>query len=161
MSQSQASQFSDHYPSSIFEENPVDTLSFLTSDSLFDLDRRETPNPTPEVNSTRLVVSPPIPRILERVGPLNKKLYILWTEMVNEDFVAWWLKTEYGSKTKRNIFKGKRNAECWDYFHQVAAIQDGSPKVMCKNCDHILAHPADRHRGTSTMNRHHLQAVTC
>ncbi|KAJ5215229.1 uncharacterized protein N7498_001636 [Penicillium cinerascens] len=32
---------------------------------------------------------------------------------------------------------------------------------MCKQCDHILAHPADRHRGTSTMNRHFLQAATC
>lgn len=81
--------------------------------------------------------------------------------MVNEDFVIWWLKTEYGSKVKRNIFEVKHNAECWDHFHQIATIQDGSPKVICKNCDHILAHPADKHRGTSTMNRHYSQAGAC
>ncbi|KAJ5378259.1 uncharacterized protein N7496_005668 [Penicillium cataractarum] len=56
---------------------------------------------------------------------------------------------------KRNIFKGRRNAECWDHFYQVATIQDGSPKVICKNCDHILTHPTDKRRGTSTMNRHY------
>jgi hypothetical protein len=161
MSQNQASQFSDHYPSSVFEDNPMDTLSFLASDRPFSLDGRETPTSTPDVNFIRPVIPPPIPETLERVGPPKRKNYILWTEMVNEDFVAWWLKTEYGSEMKRNIFEGKRNAECWDHFHQVAAIQDGSPKVICKNCDHILAHPADKHQGTSTMNRHYSHAGAC
>jgi hypothetical protein len=32
---------------------------------------------------------------------------------------------------------------------------------MCKRCDHILSHPADRHRGTSSMNKHYLQGVNC
>lgn len=165
MSQSQASsQFSDHYPSSAFEDNPVDTLSFFTSDGPFNFDGREsgeTPTSTHDINFIRPVIPPVIPETLERIGPSKRKNYILWTEMVNEDFVIWWLKTEYGSKVKRNIFEGKHNAECWDHFHQIAAIQDGSPKVICKNCDHILAHPADKHRGTSTMNRHYSQAGAC
>ncbi|KAJ5685107.1 hypothetical protein N7536_007726 [Penicillium majusculum] len=113
------------------------------------------------MNFTRPTVPLLIPDTLERVGPFGKRKYILWTEMMNEDFVAWWLKTEYGSAIKRNIFDGKRQASAWDHFHQVAAIHDGSPKVMCKSCDHVLAHPADRHRGTSTMNRHHSQAAAC
>jgi hypothetical protein len=74
-------------------------------------------------------VIPPIiletlPETLERVGPPKRRNFILWTEMVNEDFIVWWLKTEYGSKMKRNIFERKRNAECWDHFYQAAAIQD-------------------------------------
>lgn len=162
MLQSQASsQFSDHYPSSAFEDNPRDTLSFFTIDGQFNLDRCETPISTPEVNLLRPVIPPVIPETLERVGPPKRKNYIRWTEMVNEDFIVWWLKTEYGSKMKRNIFEGKRNADCWDHFHQVAAVQDGSPKVICKNCDHILAHPADKRLGTSTMNRHLSQAGAC
>ncbi|KAJ5521005.1 hypothetical protein N7463_001458 [Penicillium fimorum] len=61
MSQSHASQFSDNYPSSIFEDNPVDTLSFLTSDGPFNLDGVETPTSTPSVSFTRPVVPIPIP----------------------------------------------------------------------------------------------------
>jgi hypothetical protein len=90
----------------------MDTLSFLTSDRPFSLDGRETLTSTPNVNFIRLVIPPPIPETLERVSPLKRKNYILWTEMANKDFVAWWLKTEYGSEMKRNIFEGKRNAEC-------------------------------------------------
>jgi len=61
----------------------------------------------------------------------------------------------------RNIFESKRQAECWRYFHQIAAIQDGAPKVMCKICDYILNHPADGHRGTFSMNKHYSQGVKC
>ncbi|KAJ5355553.1 uncharacterized protein N7496_012765, partial [Penicillium cataractarum] len=150
--------FSDQYPLSAFEDNPRDTFSFFTSDGLFNLDGRETLTSTPNVNLLRPAIPPVIPETLERVGPPKRKNYILWTEMANEDFIVWWLKTEYGSKMKRNIFEGRRNAECWDHFYQVATIQDGSPKVICKNCDHILAYPADKRRGTSTMNRHYSQA---
>jgi hypothetical protein len=77
MSQSQASQFSDHYPSSVFEDNPRDTLSFFTSDGLFNLDGRETPISTPDVNLLRPVIPPVIPETLERVGPPKRKDYIL------------------------------------------------------------------------------------
>ena len=117
MSQSQASQFSDHYPSSIFEDNPLDNLSFLPSDSLQLLNPgtsygQKTPNSTPDVNFTRPGLPLSIPEILKRVGPQKKKIYILWTEMVNHEFVTWWLNTEYGSQMKRNIFESKHQAEC-------------------------------------------------
>ncbi|KAL2012475.1 hypothetical protein VTN00DRAFT_5193 [Thermoascus crustaceus] len=48
--------------------------------------------------------------------------------MVNDKFITWWLKTEFESQIKQNIFKNKHQAECWKHFHQVTAIQDGSPK---------------------------------
>ncbi|KAJ6134818.1 hypothetical protein N7523_001140 [Penicillium sp. IBT 18751x] len=134
MSQSHASQFSDNYPSSIFEDHPVEALSFLTSDGPFNLDGGETPISTPSVTFTRPTVPILIPQTLERVGPCGRKKYILWTEMFNEEFVAWWLKTEYGSTTKRNIFEGKQQAGSWEHFHQVATISDGSPKVMSATC---------------------------
>jgi hypothetical protein len=97
------------------------------------------------------------PEILERVGSLRRKNFALWTEMVNNEFVEWWLKTELGSRINRNLFEdkcGARTAECWKHFHQVAAISDGEPRVMCKTCDHTLSHPADGHPETSSMNKH-------
>jgi hypothetical protein len=84
--------------------------------------------------------------------------------MVNNEFVEWWLKTEFGSRINRNLFedkRGARTAECWKHFHQVAAISDGEPRVMCKICDHTLLHPADGHRGTSSMNKHYQGSVNC
>lgn len=84
----------------------MNAFSFLASDGPFNLDRRETSTSTPDVNFIRPVIPPPIPETVERVGPPKGKKYILWTEMVNEDFVAWWLRTEYGSEMKRNIFEG-------------------------------------------------------
>jgi len=54
MLQSQISQFSDNYPLSIFEDNPLDSLSFLPSDSaqLFNPDAlySQTPISAPDVN---------------------------------------------------------------------------------------------------------------
>ncbi|KAG2000826.1 hypothetical protein GB937_010790 [Aspergillus fischeri] len=166
MSHSQISQFSDNYPSSIYEDTPLDSSSFLPSDGpqLFFPDAsysQQTPASTPDAEFARPLVLPSIANTLERVGPEKKKKnHLLWTEMVNDEFVAWWLKTEFGSRLKRNIFENKRQAECWKHFHQVASIQDGSPKDMCKICSQILNHPADGHRGTSSMNKH-LQGVNC
>lgn len=71
------------------------------------------------------------------------------------------VKTVLGSQMKQNVFENKRQAECWEHFHQVASIQDGSPKVMCKICGQIPNHPANGHRGTSSMNKHFLQGVNC
>jgi hypothetical protein len=117
MSQSQDSQFSDNYPLSIFEDNHVDNLTFLSSDDLqlFNpntLYGQHTPGSTPNVGFAQLALPPAISETLEHVGPRKKKTYVLWTEMVNDEFVAWWLKTEYGSQTKRNIFESKHQADC-------------------------------------------------
>lgn len=157
MSQSQYSLDSDHYHSSIFEDTPSDNLDFLSSDPLYAYASASAPDPSP--TQLAAVLSPP--DTLQRIGPLRKQNYVLWTEMANDEFVAWWLKTEFGSRINRNIFESKRQAECWSHFHQVATIQDGAPKVLCKTCNHTLYHPADGHRGTSSMNKHYLSSVNC
>jgi hypothetical protein len=55
---------------------------------------------TPDTEFARPLVPPSIPNTVEHIGPEKKKNYLLWTEMVNDDFVAWWLKTEFGSQLK-------------------------------------------------------------
>ncbi|KAK9847933.1 hypothetical protein MYU51_017407 [Penicillium brevicompactum] len=167
MSQSQISQFSDHYSSSIFEDTPLENLPFLPSDSVqsFPPDALygNTSGSTPDISFIQSQSVLP-PKIFEHVEPLRKKSFVLWTEMVNDEFVTWWLKTEFGSRINRNLFedkRGARTAECWKHIHQVAAISDGEPRVMCKTCDHTLTHPADGHRGTSSMNKHYQGSVKC
>ena len=166
MSQSQISQFSDNYASSICEDASLGSFPSLSSDfpQSFIPDvsyDQQTSDSTSITEFARPPIPPPIPSTLERVGPQKQKNYLLWTEMVNNEFVAWWLNTEFGSQMKWNIFENKCQAEYWKHFHQVASIQDGSPKVMCKICDQILNHPANGHRGTSSMNKHFLQGVNC
>ncbi|KAB8227108.1 uncharacterized protein BDW43DRAFT_317149 [Aspergillus alliaceus] len=117
MSQSQISQFSDNYPSSIYKDTPLDNYPLFLSDDPqpFIPDAsysQQTPASTPDTEFTRPPVPPSIPSTLERVGPEKQKTYLLWTEMVNDEFVAWWLKTEFGSRMKRNIYENKHQAEC-------------------------------------------------
>ncbi|KAL4972461.1 hypothetical protein BDW66DRAFT_154676 [Aspergillus desertorum] len=77
MSQSQISQFSDNYPSSIFEDNP-DSLSFLPSDGAqsFNPDalNSQTPISTPDINFAQPLPPPSIPNTLQRVGPKKQKM---------------------------------------------------------------------------------------
>lgn len=165
MSQSQISQFSNNYPSSIYEDTPLDSFPFLPSDGPqpFFSDAsysQQTPASTPDAGFAQPPVPPSIPNTLEHIGPEKKKNYLLWAEMVNDKFVEWWLKTKFGSWLKWNIFENKRQAECWKKFHQVASIQDRSLKVMCKICSQILNHPVNSHCGTSSMNKH-MQGVNC
>ncbi|KAJ5413633.1 hypothetical protein N7509_000260 [Penicillium cosmopolitanum] len=141
----------DRYRASSSNPSPPDALHSNTSGSTADISFIRSQSISP-------------PKIFEHVGPLRKKSFVLWTEMVNDEFVAWWLKTEFGSRINRNLFEDKRGAqtaECWKHFHQVAAISDGEPRVMCKTCDHTLTNPADGHRGTSSMNKHYQGSVKC
>lgn len=166
MSQNQDPQFSKYYPpvqSSVFEE-PLGSIlpGEGSSAGVYNTSSygQLTPSSTPIIQPSQPSV--PIPPNLERVGPTKKEQpFVLWTEEMNDDFCEWWLKTDYGSRIKRNIFESKRTAECWKHFHQVAAIKDGAPKVMCKTCNHLLNHPADGHRGTSSMNKHFSQGIQC
>jgi ribosomal protein S27E len=167
MSQSQISQFSDNYPSSLHEDTPLDSFTFLPSDSALSftpdaLYGQQTPTSVPDIEFAPPSAPLPLPDTLKRVGPSEKqKNFILWTEEMNDEFCIWWLKTEFGSQMKRNIFEKQRQAECWKHFHQVATIHDGAPKVMCKVCSQILVHPAVGHRGTTTLNKHFSQGVNC
>lgn len=62
MSQSQVSQFSDNYPSSIFGDTPPDNLPFLPSDSTQsfnpDASYGQIPTSTPILNFSRQLLVP-------------------------------------------------------------------------------------------------------
>ncbi|KAG0156961.1 hypothetical protein PDIDSM_4144 [Penicillium digitatum] len=60
--------------------------------------------------------------------------------MSHNDFVDWWLETDYGRKSKLK-WDSNRHTEIWNSYHQVAQGIDGAPKVMCKRCGKILEHP--------------------
>lgn len=106
---------------------------------------------------------PPIPKVLQRVGPDQNKGYVLYTHKYNEmawgAFVAWWLQTDYGIK-KRIHWNTRHQADCWKQFDQVADAKSGKPTVMCNKCIAILDHPANCHHGTSSMNKH-MKGVNC
>ncbi|EED20345.1 hypothetical protein TSTA_035710 [Talaromyces stipitatus ATCC 10500] len=82
--------------------------------------------------------------------------------MAHNDWVDWWLQTNFGRKSKIN-WDSTRHAEIWDYYHQVAHSVDGALKVMCQRCGAILEHPYTvnsktkgkiQYHGTSTMQKH-------
>ena len=104
----------------------------------------------------------------ERVGPDRKRLYFLYDRMNHQEWVEWWLQTDYGSKGKV-AWHSNHLSHVWEHFTQVAHSSDGSPKVMCKHCSAILEHPyaakkdvngKDARHGTTTMTRH-LRTSAC
>jgi hypothetical protein len=157
------SQFSNAYSSVFDVDLASDTFSFPPA-------TENTPDPScsqrtfdSAFDSTFAIpLQPyPLPSTLKRVGSDKKKPFVLWTEMTNNEFVQWWLTTDFGRGKKRNLFEAERRASCWKHFDQVADIKDGTPKVMCKRCGTILHHPANSHQGTSSMNKHYTRNVSC
>lgn len=107
-----------------------------------------------------------IPPLLKRVGPDRRKGFILYDTMSHNDFVDWWLETDYGRKSKLK-WDSNRHTEIWNSYHQVAQGIDGAPKVMCKRCGKILEHPYTlspnsigkaQYHGTSTIQKHRKTA---
>jgi len=92
MSQSQVSQFSDNYSSSIFGDTSLDNLPFFLSDSaqLFNPDTSygEIPISTPDFNFPPPLLAYYPPDTLQYIGPPRKKNFVLWTEIVNNKFVV-------------------------------------------------------------------------
>lgn len=93
----------------------------------------------------------------QRVGP-GKGQYFLYDAMLRNDWVDWWLQTDYGSRSKIDWDLQNSRAKIWKEFDQVAHSIHGTAKVMCKNCSAVLEHPYTtskygRH-GTATMIRH-------
>jgi hypothetical protein len=43
---------------------------------------------------------PPIPPSFTRVGPTQRKAYVLYDTMAHTEWVDWWLQTDYGQKRK-------------------------------------------------------------
>lgn len=158
------SQHSDFVPS--FYDGDIDNLGYLAPSSQ---------DPTPsgsqlileaiDTEFLRPINFPPIPSSLTRVGPNRRKDYVLYDNMTHNEWVEWWLQTEYGRKSKI-LWDSSRNASIWSNFDQVAHTKDGAPKVMCKRCLRILEHPHSStpsqkgYHGTSTMLKH-LKTAGC
>ena len=92
MSQSQISQFSDNYPSSICEDASLGIFLFfhlMGHSHLFPTLHMTSTWPLLHLSLTSpgLRYHPPSPNTLERVGPEKEKNYLLWAEMVNNGFV--------------------------------------------------------------------------
>jgi hypothetical protein len=85
------------FHSSCTDAHSASNLPFLPSDSAQsfnpDASYGEIPASTPDFNFARPLLAPPPPDTLQRVGPPRKKNFVLWTEMVNDEFVVRWLKT--------------------------------------------------------------------
>ncbi|OQD95763.1 hypothetical protein PENVUL_c105G07924 [Penicillium vulpinum] len=65
----------------------------------------------------------------ERVGPDRKRSYFLYDRMNHQEWVEWWLQTDYGSKGKV-AWHSNHLSHVWEHFTQVAHSSNGSPKVM-------------------------------
>ena len=158
---SQLSLFSDAGPSSQPGSDIPDHLLSITSDNLTpDLSYRHTgcsSTPIPEF-------FPPldIPNSLRRVGPDRKKAWVLWTEMNKDDFLTWWLQTQYLSnpRNKKINWEAKKQSPYWEQFDQVAHHFTGEPQVMCKKCGKTIPHPQQTANGTNSMKRH-LEGAKC
>jgi hypothetical protein len=77
--------------------------------------------------------------------------------MTKNDFVNWWLNTDFGSKPEaKRIHWDKQGylSDVWSHFDQVAHPSTGQPKVMCKQCGKLLDHPNFTKNGTNALRRH-------
>ncbi|KAJ6086552.1 hypothetical protein N7467_005466 [Penicillium canescens] len=104
--------------------------------------------------------------ILRQVGPDRRKRWILYETAQEDEFLPWWLETEYGqqlngggrSRMKWSVMS--HSAEAWEYFDQVAELSSGRPKVICRACSTLLDHPQHKSHGTSAMGKHQ-RSISC
>ena len=62
---------------------------------------------------------------------------MLYNNMMNTEWVEWWLETDCGKTSKIN-WDANHQSTIWKEFYQVANSSDSAPKVMCKCCGLIL-----------------------
>lgn len=158
---SHRSQLSDICSSSVYEGDRIEPIDYIPFDLPSEL-QPYTPGPSNSLQTTISVLDsdftrldPPllIPNVLERVGPNRAKAYVLYSTMSKQEFINWWLQTDFGKK-KHIRWDTKHHAECWKHFEQVADGKTGKPGVMCTHCNSVLEHPTAGHTGTSSMNKH-------
>lgn len=171
MSQSQHSDaFSSSFYNSTVADITMQDITYLASENalLFTPDLIESQQ-TIDSSDTEFLQPAPrpiVPSSLTRVGPGRSKAYVLYTRMVHEEFVQWWLETEYG-RTRKLEWEAPHPSAIWEQFDQVADSVSGTAKVMCKRCGQILEHPyslnpksASRH-GTSRNIHNHQTSQNC
>lgn len=73
---------------------------------------------------------------------------------VRDAFLTWWKESPYAKqKNRKPSWGGDKRSPGWFAFDEVATI-DGSPKIRCDYCFHLLTHPNFERKGTQTMNSH-------
>lgn len=168
MLQSQHSQFSDVYTSSLYDADDTGSLPIIQSDDFIpdiSFGQQSFSSVTPSITESDHVqpLAPPlpVPTSLQRACPDRITTYVIYSEMAKDDFVSWWLQTDYGRK-KQIRWNARQQSDVWKNFDQVANAKDGTPRVMCKRCKKVLDHP-QQHRngnGTSAMIKH-LKGIGC
>jgi hypothetical protein len=85
---------------------------------------------------------------------------------LEQDFYNWWRQTIFGIKEPKFKWNNTgRQSDKWDYFHEVAVVSTGEPRLCCKHCSRILLHPEvkvpdKRRQGTKTL-RDHIESKKC
>lgn len=153
-------QLSDPFSSPAYEAVPSDHLEYIADTPPFQL-YSPVPSRSPQTLDTSDALSGPLkaPNCLHRICPDRIRTFILYPLEMGNEFVNWWLQTDFGKK-KRLAWDGKRDAECWKHYDQVALEKDGKPGVMCHQCRKVLDHPGWAHSGTTSMNKHY-NGVNC
>lgn len=139
----QLSKFSDAYTSSLYDGDALDSLQ-SDDQQLYTLDLSFSQQSLNLVSNSDFLqpplLPPPVPASLQRVSPDRRKTYILYSDMMKNEFVAWWLETDFGRK-KWMSWDAQQQSDVWKHFDQVAKGNDGEPKVICKRCMKVLNHP--------------------
>lgn len=104
------------------------------------------------------------PYFLKRVGPDQRKLFILY-DAVNEEsktkFIEWWRTIVRGGmpETQHNIrWDAKHISDAWKQFDQVAHHVTGEPMVMCRLCGTTILHPHCKQSGPFFLPFHLMQS---
>lgn len=155
MTQGQESQFSDTQPSSFCDVDIIDNIHLPLSDDLTaePFFSQQTVNSATSSTTDLFAQSCLIiPSCLQKICPDRINTYVLYSNMAKDDYVQWWLQTDFGRK-KKIRWDARHQAEVWKQFEQVANANNGAPKVICKQCKAVLDHPGIGN-GTSAMIKH-------
>jgi hypothetical protein len=97
-----------------------------------------------------------------QIGPKN--LYFRWKPEYHDKFVEWWLSTQWAVQAvanqsidlvkQLNWESQNRKSIAWKQFDQGIHRITGEPKVICQNCNKVLAHPNTRNTGTKALSGH-------
>lgn len=90
---------------------------------------------------------------------IHPQYYIFEVE-TKEIFMEWWSQTKWVSnlqsdpKKKAVKWGSVKLSATWKDFYEVANIQTGEPKVLCRICKQIIQHPHTTSNGTSALGNH-------
>jgi hypothetical protein len=123
MSQSQQSDFA----SSLYDSE-IDSLGYLPHSNLPHL-TLEPPGSQQMFDSRhsdfcRPTLPPVVPSSLTHVGPDRRKTYVLYDKMSHNDWVEWWLQTDYGSKSDIRWDSNHQSA-VWTHFNKSHMVRMG------------------------------------